>query len=41
MQATKDLAAWRSGLDEVFARVAGRFAQASSRKRAQDSTVQP
>lgn len=34
MQATIDPAAWRAGLDEVFARVAGRFAQASSRKRA-------
>src|SRR5450755_5079021 len=29
-----DLAAWRAGFDEVFARVAGRFAQACSRKRA-------
>jgi SRSO17 transposase len=27
-------AGWRAGLDEVFARVAGRFAPASSRKRA-------
>jgi SRSO17 transposase len=34
VQATIDPAAWRAGLDEVFARVAGRFAQASSRKRA-------
>ena len=31
---TLDLAAWRSGFDEVFARIAGRFAQACSRKRA-------
>jgi SRSO17 transposase len=31
---TLDLAAWRSGFDDVFARVAGRFAQACSRKRA-------
>ncbi len=31
---TLDLAAWRSGFDEVFARIAGRFAQAASRKRA-------
>ena len=29
-----DLAAWRAGFDEVFARIAGRFAQACSRKRA-------
>ena len=29
-----DLPAWRAGFDEVFARVAGRFAQACSRKRA-------
>jgi SRSO17 transposase len=29
-----DLAAWRSGFDDVFAQVAGRFAQAASRKRA-------
>ena len=29
-----DLAAWRAGFDDVFARVAGRFAQAPSRKRA-------
>jgi SRSO17 transposase len=29
-----DLAAWRQGFDDAFARVAGRFAQASSRKRA-------
>jgi hypothetical protein len=29
-----DLAAWRSGFDEVFARVAGRFAQAASQRRA-------
>ena len=29
-----DLAAWRSGFDDVFARIAGRFAQAASRKRA-------
>jgi SRSO17 transposase len=34
VQATIDPAAWRAGLDEVFAQVAGRFAQASSRKRA-------
>src|SRR6266851_2247905 len=31
---TMDLAAWRAGFDEAFARVAGRFAQAASRKRA-------
>ncbi len=29
-----DLAAWRAGFDDVFARVAGRFARACSRKRA-------
>ena len=29
-----DLAVWRAGFDDVFARVAGRFAQACSRKRA-------
>jgi SRSO17 transposase len=29
-----DLAAWRAGFYEVFARIAGRFAQACSRKRA-------
>jgi SRSO17 transposase len=29
-----DLAAWRAGFDDVFARIAGRFAQACSRKRA-------
>jgi hypothetical protein len=29
-----DISAWRSGFDEVFARIAGRFAQACSRKRA-------
>jgi SRSO17 transposase len=29
-----DLAAWRAGFDEVFALIAGRFAQACSRKRA-------
>ncbi|MFZ0044774.1 MAG: IS701 family transposase [Streptosporangiaceae bacterium] len=29
-----DLGAWRAGFDDVFARVAGRFAQACSRKRA-------
>jgi SRSO17 transposase len=29
-----DLLAWRAGFDEVFARVAGRFLQAPSRKRA-------
>ena len=29
-----DLAAWRAGFDDVFARIAGRFAQAASRKRA-------
>jgi SRSO17 transposase len=29
-----DLAAWRAGFDDVFARVAGRFLQACSRKRA-------
>jgi hypothetical protein len=29
-----DLAAWRAGFDDVFAVVAGRFAQAYSRKRA-------
>jgi SRSO17 transposase len=29
-----DPGAWRAGFDDVFARVAGRFAQASSRKRA-------
>jgi SRSO17 transposase len=29
-----DLAAWRAGFDDVFAAVAGRFAQACSRKRA-------
>jgi SRSO17 transposase len=29
-----DRAAWRAGFDEVFARIAGRFAQACSRKRA-------
>ena len=29
-----DVAAWRAGFDEVFARIAGRFAQAGSRKRA-------
>jgi SRSO17 transposase len=29
-----DLAAWRAGFDEVFARIAGRFAQACSRRRA-------
>jgi SRSO17 transposase len=29
-----DVAAWRAGFDEVFARIAGRFAQACSRKRA-------
>ena len=29
-----DLAAWRAGFDDVFARVAGRFAQACSRRRA-------
>jgi SRSO17 transposase len=29
-----DLEAWRAGFDEVFARIAGRFAQACSRKRA-------
>jgi SRSO17 transposase len=29
-----DLAAWRAGFDEVFGRIAGRFAQACSRKRA-------
>jgi hypothetical protein len=29
-----DLAVWRAGFDEVFARIAGRFAQACSRKRA-------
>src|ERR1035437_831818 len=29
-----DLAAWRAGFDDVFARVAVRFAQACSRKRA-------
>jgi SRSO17 transposase len=29
-----DLAVWRSGFDEVFARIGGRFAQACSRKRA-------
>ncbi len=29
-----DLAAWRAGFDEVFARIAGRFAQAASRRRA-------
>jgi SRSO17 transposase len=29
-----DLAEWRAGFDEVFARIAGRFAQACSRKRA-------
>jgi SRSO17 transposase len=29
-----DLLAWRAGFDEVFARIAGRFAQAWSRKRA-------
>jgi hypothetical protein len=31
---TLDLAAWRAGFDDVFAVVAGRFAQACSRKRA-------
>jgi SRSO17 transposase len=31
---TLDLLAWRPGFDEAFARVAGRFAQACSRKRA-------
>jgi SRSO17 transposase len=30
---TIDLAGWRAGFSEVFARVAGRFAQAASRKR--------
>jgi hypothetical protein len=30
---TLDLAAWRAGFEEVFARIAGRFAQACSRKR--------
>ena len=29
-----DLAAWRAGFDDVFALIAGRFAQAASRKRA-------
>jgi SRSO17 transposase len=29
-----DVAAWRAGFDDVFARIAGRFAQACSRKRA-------
>src|SRR5271169_3166108 len=29
-----DLVAWRAGFDDVFAGVAGRFAQACSRKRA-------
>jgi SRSO17 transposase len=29
-----DLAAWRAGFDEAFARIAGRFAQAASRRRA-------
>ena len=29
-----DVAAWRAGFDEVFARIAVRFAQACSRKRA-------
>ena len=29
-----DLAAWRTGFDDVFARIAGRFAQACSRRRA-------
>ena len=29
-----DLGAWRAGFDDVFARIAGRFAQACSRKRA-------
>ena len=29
-----DLAAWRAGFDDAFARIAGRFAQAASRKRA-------
>jgi SRSO17 transposase len=31
---TLDLTAWRAGFDEAFARIAGRFAQACSRKRA-------
>ncbi len=34
MPHTLDLAAWRAGFDDVFAVVAGRFAQACSRKRA-------
>ena len=29
-----DLAAWRAGFDDAFARIAGRFAQAASRRRA-------
>ena len=29
-----NLAEWRAGFDELFARIAGRFAQACSRKRA-------
>ena len=29
-----DLAAWRAGFDDVFARIAGRFLQAASRRRA-------
>jgi SRSO17 transposase len=34
VQVTIDVQGWRAGLDEAFALVAGRFAQASSRKRA-------
>jgi SRSO17 transposase len=33
-QATLDVAAWRAGFDELFAQIAGRFAQAASRRRA-------
>ncbi len=34
MRATINPGAWRAGLDDAFAVIAGRFAQASSRRRA-------